>query len=254
LYLASKGRCLIVFDHSQLEIRVVAGLSQDAEMLRLILSGVDFHLATAKIIASIFGVDPADVNKEHWLRDGAKTLNFALIYGKSDDSAADDLDIETAMAALVRASILGAFGGLSSWIHLMHQKIREDGGIWIYRSGGVRSRFRPVRSVYSRSRKEFGKALRVAVNTPVQGGGSEVNNAGLIACHRWLTQNPIGRYVSMPLAVHDSIVFDADFAACDEVLDVVPRLMTNFDIGVPLVIDCKKGERLGSCEKVKVRQ
>lgn len=251
LYIASKGRVLLVFDHSTLEIRVVAGVSGDQEMLRILNSGVDFHLETAKLIAPIFGLDPSTITKEHWLRDVAKTLNFALLYGKSDTTAADDLDVAVSVASDTRRAILGTFTGLNGWIDGQHDRVRSQGGVWIHRSGGVRSRFRPLPGIFSRSRKMQSNALNAAVNTPIQGGGAEINNGGLIACREWL-RGPIGRYVSMPLAVHDSIVFDVDKFAVDEVLDVVPRLMTAFDIGAPLVVDAAQGDKLGSVEAVKL--
>ena len=255
LYLASEGRELVTFDHATLEIRISAGLAQDDEMFRVIKSGENFHLATARIIAGFFGVDPAEVHKEHWLYDTAKTINFALLYGKSDYSAAEDLDIEIEKASKTREAILGNFRKLSGWIDGQHQLVRDIGGVWVFRPGMVPGRFRPLPKIYSRSRAEVGNALRAAVNTPVQGGGAMVNNAGLVACYKWLHETRVGRkrmadFVSMPLAVHDQIIFDADKHAVEDVLANVPRLMTSFDVGVPLAVDAARGERLGSCEKV----
>lgn len=252
LIVAPPGRYLAVFDHATLEIRVAAALAQDPVMLELLRSGVDFHLATARIIHAIFGVDPATITKDHWLRSAAKTLYFALLYGKGDATAAEDLDVEIGVAASVRSAILGANVRLAEWIRETENGVRRDGGVWIARPGVAESRWRPLPWVWSANRGEASKALRQSVNSKVQGFGAEINNTGMIHCRRWLEKRGRARHISMPLAVHDSLVFEFDKQALDEVLEVVPRLMTGFDVGAPLVVDAAVGERFGDVERVEL--
>jgi len=261
LILASPGRTLVGFDYSTLEIRIAAALSGDREMLRLLRSGIDFHLATARLIAPIFNVDPTAVTKEHWLRDTAKTLNFALLYGKGDESAAESLNITVDMAANTRTAILGSFAGLARWIKGRHDEVRKTGGVWIRRwrpgsegsdSDGLLSRWRPVPEAFSRNRSDVNGALRVSVNTPVQGGGAEITNAALYECQRVLTRHGLDEAAWPVLQVHDQIVFDVDLAAVQEVLAIVSKTMTSFGLAVPLEVDASVGDRFGSMESVKI--
>lgn len=255
IYYAPKGKTFLVFDHGAIEIRMAAGQSQDPAMLGLLKQGVDFHLATAAIIAGIFDVDPATLHKDHWLRDAAKTLYFALLYGKGDATAAEDLDVEVEVAAQVRGAILGANKRLDAWMKETVEQAKKDGGVWVMRptpTGLVKSRFRPLPEIRSRVNWKRAAENRRAINTSVQGGAAEVNNSGMVACYKWLRDNSIGKYVEMPLAVHDSTVFLADNAAVAEVLYTVPRLMTQFDCGVPLAVDAMQGDRLGNLERVKL--
>lgn len=253
LIIAPKGRLLAVFDHATLEIRVAAALSQDPLMLSLLSSGVDFHLATARIISGIFKVDPDTLTKDHWLRGAAKTLYFALLYGKGDASAAEDLNVAVEIAQGVRNAILGANKGLAAWIAQTEKQAVNDRGVWIRRPGVEFSRFRPLPWATSSGGGERAKAMRQAVNTKVQGFGADINNSGMIACHEWIQQGTRSRHIAMPLAVHDSLVFEFDAGALDEVLETVPRLMTGFDVGAPLVIDAAVGERFGDVKRVDLK-
>ena len=255
IYSAPPGWIFIVFDHGAVEIRMAAGLSQDPVMLHLLAQGVDFHLATAKIISSIFNVDPGTLDRDHWLRGAAKTLYFALLYGKGDNSAAADLDVEVAIAKSVRGAILGANKRLSSWMDETVATAKVEGGVWVMRptpNGMVKSRFRPLPEIRSRVNWKSAAEIRRAVNTKVQGGGAEVNNAGMIACYKWIRDNRLHPVVQMPLAVHDSLGFLVREDMVADVLYTVPRLMTQFQVGVPLAVDAQMGKRLGDLERVKL--
>ena len=132
---------------------------------------------------------------------------------------------------------------------------KVEGGVWVMRptsNGLVKSRFRPLPEIRSRVNWKSAAEIRRAINTKVQGGGAEVNNAGMVACYKWIRDNRLQAVLQMPLAVHDSLVFLVREDMVADVLYTVPRLMTQFQVGVPLAVDAKMGKRLGEMKRVKL--
>lgn len=181
-------------DYSQLEIRVAAMLSNDRAMLDVLASGVDFHTATGRLVAPFFNEDPMAVAKGHWLRKAAKVINFALLYGKGDAAIAEELGITLAMAAKLRQAILGRFGFLSAWIKSQEQEVIRTGAIVIPRFGLIPSRRRPLPHIASVRPGEKGNALRCAVNTPIQGCGSEYCLASVVGIDMVLNNIPLNEW------------------------------------------------------------
>lgn len=275
LFLASSAdHILISADYSQLEIRVAAMLSRDPVMRSLLDSGEDFHLATAKKICHIFKVPLKDVTKDHWLRRVAKQVNFALIYGKGDKSLAADLGITVAMAASVRKAILGAFARMALWSMHQEEFVRKNGYVVIPRFGTVPSRVRPLTDATSPRSDLSGSALRSAVNTPIQGCGSEYCMAALVGMDMVLNNIPLNSWqktsdgawdhvdrarrqyhkilkgrAHIVVSVHDSIMGDVQRVVQDEYRAMCQDVMEGFPSpGIVTPADFTRGPTWGEME------
>lgn len=276
LFLASDRCEFVMADFSQLEIRVAAMLSQDPDMLAVLASGVDFHMASGRLIAPVFKEDPDAVVKGHWLRKGAKVVNFALLYGKGDHGIAEDLGISVSMAAKLRTAILGRFRRLARYIEERHVEALRTGGVWIPRFGDVRSRHRPLPHVHSRNPKEVSNARNAAVNSPIQGCGSEYMLASIVGMDMVLNGIPLNEWQSrsghwehvdaarrryhkalkgrakLVLTVHDSGGGDVRREVVPEFAAMMRDVMEGWPSpGVALPVDLSRGASWGSLEEFK---
>lgn len=127
MILADLGWWLLEVDQSQVEFRKAGVMSGDRVMLEMFEAGVDFHTATAKLVAPLFGVKPEDVDDGHWLRDAAKTINFAILYGDTVEGTAHKLNVTVRRAQEIRDAILGKFKDLARWIKEMLSFARRSG-------------------------------------------------------------------------------------------------------------------------------
>lgn len=250
-------------------------LSGDLDMQAVLASGVDFHLATARLIAGFFGEDPALITKEHWLRKTAKVDNFALLYGKGDAGIAEELGITVALAAKVRAAILGAFKRLAVWIKSQAALVRKEGGVWILRFGDVPTYWRPLPGITSARGDEVSNATNSSVNTPVQGCGSTYCLASVIGIDMVLENIPLNKWqrtakdgawdhvdaarrryhrelrgrAKQVLTVHDSIMGDVRREVVDPWAAMMRDVTTGFpSLGVSLPVDITVGENWADME------
>jgi DNA polymerase I-like protein with 3'-5' exonuclease and polymerase domains/uracil-DNA glycosylase len=249
LFVAPRGKLLIEADYSQLEIRIAAMLSGDVEMLRLLRSGEDFHLATAKLISKLaWNVEPENVTSRH--RRSAKTINFGLLYGQGAKQLAIKAGISVDDAIKVKTAILGRFKQLDAWIKAQLAYTRKTGIVWTWWAGEAFRR-RSLWQAGSSDDGARGNAERSSWNTPIQGTGADFCLASLIDVVDWILEDtPPAKLV---LSVYDSLLLEVDEDAVDEVAWQVNRRMTQWDsLGVPIVVDFKVGERWGSMEKIKV--
>ncbi len=248
IFIAPRGKRLVQLDYSQLELRVACMLSGDEEMLKIFLEGVDYHQRTAELISFIaWGIPPEQVEKKH--RSFAKTINFGLLYGKGDKTIAEEFGCSVAEAAKIRAAILGKFKKLAAWCREREQEARLTGEVWTTWDG-ERARRRPLWRIGDADDFVRSVALHGAVNSPVQGSANEYGVASLTGCVNWLVEDAVP--AKLVLFVHDSLMFEVDDDAVDEVIYQGRRIMTQWDTkGVPLVADVETGPSWGSLLKLK---
>lgn len=250
IFVAPEGSVLLEADYSQIEIRVAAMLSQDPAMIAVLKSGVDFHLATAKMIAPIFNIKPDDVDKDHWLRTASKTVNFGTLYGEGPMGIAMQLKTTKAQAVKLQEAIFGKFGRLKAWIDEQLAGARRTGYCRTWWDGKP-ARLRMLYGIGDANDGVRESTERASWNTPVQGTATEFTNASLGALHRRIKEE--GLPAKLVLTVYDSILLEVEQAALAEVAHLVREVMTSWNSdGVPITIDMKSGPAWGSLSKLEV--
>lgn len=266
-FIAGPGRVLLQVDYKTLEIRIAAMLSGDPVMIEVIKSGVDFHLATAKLIAEmVWGITPEELEAEYDGGNGvtakrsvAKTIVFGTLYGQSAVALAGQLRVITGddkftpeMATAAQEAILGKYTVLAAWIAAQVANVMVVGEAWTQWDG------RPARRRPLYAARGGGKPASTAkissYNTPIQGTGSDFCLMSIVALDE-LCEERWGDDCFPIVTVHDSIVFDllADKALVEEVVWEVHRVMTGWPSGgVPIEVDFDIGARWGSMEKLDV--
>jgi uracil-DNA glycosylase family 4 len=240
--------CRDVFvDYSQIELRVAAMLSGDGLMIDLFKQGVDFHLATAKLIAPIFNIDPATVDKDHPLRDQSKTVNFATLYGDPAAGLAAKLKVSRKMAVALQNAILGKFKKLKAWIDERLRFGRLNGFSRTWWNGGDFRR-RPLWQIADAESTVCETAERSTWNTPIQGTAADFTNASLGKIQRWIEADLVP--AKLVLTLYDAIMAEVDEAAVDEYVLGAKAIMESWPVlhGVPIIADAKVGYSWGSME------
>jgi DNA polymerase-1 len=244
-FVAPPGCLIVVADYSQIELRIAAMLSGDPVMRDMFISGEDFHTATAKLIArNYWGIDPSAVGKKE--RSSAKTFNFALLYGMSDNGLAKRLGTSVQEAKRLRAAIMGAWKVLARWIDQRKKEARETGYCWTWWAG-KRARKRPLFGIRSKDRRQKSTAENSAVNTPVQGTANEYMVASICETVEWIWAE--NRPERLGLTVHDSVVAEVPIDTLHEFVGTVREIMLGHDSGdVPLKVDIEVGTTYGDLE------
>ncbi len=248
-FVADPGWRYIEFDYKQLEICIAAMLSKDPTMREIILSGEDFHLKTAKLVAKIMGVDPEQITKEHPLRTTSKVINFGTLYGQGAAALAAQLGIKVDQAEMAQRAIMGKFNVLAKWIKDCVAYSKRSGVVWTWWDGHDFRR-RPLWRIVDKDDESRGTAERGAFNSRIQGTGSEFLVHSMVAVVSWILGDSIPARVLAP--IHDSLWMEVRDDFIEEVCYVVPKIMSGWNSdGIPLGVDIKMGPSFGSMEKYK---
>lgn len=252
IFRATPGNRLVQLDFSQQELRVAAALSGDEAMKKVFQAGEDLHWFTAREISQVaWGIPSDQVKDEH--RSFAKSVIFGLIYGKTDTGLAEQLGISQEEAKKIRNAILGRFPQLRRYIKEMLGSGRRDGGVEIPWDDET-VRWRPLPMIGATADKFVRMKINAensTINTPVQGKASDYCLASLAVINDWLEREAVP--AKCVLSVYDSIIFDVEPFAVDEVIHQARDIMESWPCGgVPLRADVEVGEQWGDMEEVKV--
>ena len=230
-FIPSDGNLLFAADYSQIELRIMAHLSQDSTLVDAFNSGEDIHTRTA---AEVFGVPLDQVTP--LMRNRAKAVNFGIIYGISDYGLAQDLQISRAEARQYIKQYFQRYPGVEQYVKDCISTAREKGFVTT-----VMNRRRYLRDINHSnfSRRSF--AERMARNTPVQGSAADIIKAAMLAIDRELEE---GQYRAfMLLQVHDELIFEVPPEELEKVSVMVQEQMEGiFPLTVPLKVDLKAGK------------
>jgi DNA polymerase-1 len=229
-FVAPPGRRIVACDYSQIELRIMAHLSEDPALLRAFSSGVDIHRATA---AEVMGkpLDAVEPNE----RRAAKAINFGLMYGMSAFGLAKQLGIARGEAQDYIALYFSRYPGVRDFMERTRQQAREQGYVET-----VFGRRLYLENIASRNAGLRAGAERAAINAPMQGTAADIIKRAMIDLHGWL-QPHAGRAL-MVLQVHDELVFEADADFVDTLVEEVRRRMAGAaELRVPLVVDAGIG-------------
>jgi DNA polymerase-1 len=211
-------------DYSQIELRVLAHLAQDPELLEAFRSGADVHARTA---ALIFGKPQTDVTADE--RRAAKTINFGVLYGMGDGALAKQLRIPREDAARFISAYFERYAGVARFMNRVVEEARRGEAV---RSLLGRRRFLP--NLRSSNRGLRAEAERVARNTPIQGTAADILKLAMIALG---TESEM-RGARLVLTVHDELVFEVPEATAREAGEWIRQRMASvIALDVPLVVD-----------------
>ncbi|MEA3489105.1 MAG: DNA polymerase I [Candidatus Omnitrophota bacterium] len=232
-----KDKVLIAADYSQIELRILAHLSGDKNLVEAFKGEEDVHRFTASLI---FDCPPDKVTEE--MRSAAKTVNFAIIYGMSPFGLAKDLGISVEEAYKFIGSYFKRYSGVSGFIDKTIDEAKKKGYVTT-----LLKRRRYIPEIKSPNERLKGFAERVAVNTPVQGSAADLIKLAMIACHEEFE----GTGVSMIIQVHDELVFEVPVKMMKDVAGKVKEIMEGvIDLKVPLKVDIESGSNWLDLEPV----
>jgi DNA polymerase I len=229
-FIAPPGSVIISADYSQIELRIMAHISRDENLLRAFAAEEDVHRATA---TEIFGAQPKDVTSEQ--RRYAKVINFGLIYGMSAFGLARQLGIERSAAQQYMDRYFTRYPGVADYMKRTRESARATG--YVETVFGRKLYLPEIRSG-SPGRRQG--AERAAINAPMQGTAADLIKMAMIAVGRWLADTRLKSRLIMQ--VHDELVLEAPEQEVDTVRRELPRLMSSVaQLSVPLVVDVGAG-------------
>jgi DNA polymerase-1 len=230
-FIPAEGCKLLSADYSQIELRIMAHIAEDDNLLEAFRTGKDVHQATA---AEIFGIPLSDVNSEQ--RRYAKVINFGLIYGMSAFGLAGNLGIERSAAQNYIAKYFDRYPGVAQYMERTRLEARENG--YVETVFGRRLWLPEIKGSNGPRRQG---AERAAINAPMQGTAADLIKLAMIACQEWLEKEQLK--TKMLLQVHDELVFDVPLDEIEILQAKLPDLMCNVAaLKVPLVVSIGIGD------------
>ncbi|MGL4836971.1 MAG: DNA polymerase I [Shewanella sp.] len=221
-FIAPEGRKILAADYSQIELRIMAHLSQDAGLLKAFAEGKDIHRATA---AEVFGTDFDDVTTEQ--RRRAKAVNFGLIYGMSAFGLAKQLDIPRNEAQTYIDTYFARYPGVLRYMEETRASASELG--YVTTLFGRRLYLPEIRDRNAMRRQA---AERAAINAPMQGTAADIIKRAMISIADWIATETQGE-ITMIMQVHDELVFEVDADQAERLKRQICELMAkaaNLDV------------------------
>ena len=230
-FVAPEGSVIVSADYSQIELRIMAHISEDENMLKAFANNEDIHRATA---AEIFGIAPEQVESEQ--RRYAKVINFGLIYGMSAFGLASNLGIERAAAQMYIDKYFMRFSGVKRYMDETRLQAKARG--YVETVFGRRLWLPEINSPNGPRRQG---AERAAINAPMQGTAADLIKMAMIAVQDWLETNSL--QTRMIMQVHDELVLEVPQQELEMVREKLPELMKNVaELKVPLLAEVGIGK------------
>jgi DNA polymerase-1 len=222
---------LLSADYSQIELRIIAALSGEPNMIESFAKGEDIHRSTA---AKVFNVPLEEVTREQ--RSHAKTVNFGIIYGVSAFGLSNQTDLSRSESAALIEAYYKTYPRLKAYISEQIESARENGYVQT-----ISGRRRYLKDINSQNAVVRGAAERNAVNAPIQGSAADIIKIAMINIHKRLKEENLQS--KMLLQVHDELIFDAYKTELEKLKEIIKHEMENaFILSVPLVVDMGTGE------------
>ena len=222
---------LLAADYSQIELRIIAALSEETTMIEAFKNGEDIHASTA---SKVFDVPIGEVTREQ--RSNAKTVNFGIIYGVSAFGLSNQTDLSRSEAKELIETYYKTYPKLRNYMSELVDFARENGYVQT-----VLGRRRYLKDINGSNQVVRGAAERNAVNAPIQGSAADIIKIAMINIHKKLSE---GNYKSkMLLQVHDELVFDIHKSELEELKPLIKSEMENaYKLSVPLDVELGVGD------------
>jgi len=227
-----EGWLLLSADYSQIELRVLAHLSEDEHLCAAFAAGEDIHLQTA---ARIFGMAPALITPE--IRGRAKAINFGIVYGMGATRLAQDTGITRKEAVSFIENYFKAYPGVKSFVETLKATAREQGYVTT-----LLGRRRPLADMLESPNQRVQAAVdNVAVNTPIQGTAADIIKLAMLRMHAVIKESDLA--TRMILQVHDELIFDVAPGELETVKVLVKTEMEGaYPLRVPLLVEMGWGK------------
>jgi len=236
-FIAPPGSVLLAGDYSQIDLRALAHLSQDENLLEAFRQDKDIHAATA---AQIFNVDISEVKPE--MRRLAKTVNFGVIYGMSEFGLEQATELSRQEAGKFITAYFNRYPGVVRYLEATREQARRTGYV-----STILGRRRYIQEINSANRMVRESAERMAINMPVQGTSSDIIKVAMVDLHKELQS--LSLKSRMLLQVHDELIFEVPLDELDLMSKLVPQKMSAaIKLSVPVKVDIKSGPNWGSME------
>ena len=236
VFIPEEGKVLIDADYSQIELRVMAAVAGDENMISTYKSGEDIHSSTA---CQVFGVAKEDVTVE--MRKKAKAINFGIIYGISDFSLAGDMRVTKKEAAEYIARYFEKYPSVDAYLKDVKEKAYEDGFVTTLFG---RRRYIPELKSRIYMQRMFGE--RVAMNAPIQGTAADIIKIAMIRVYEALEKEKLD--AKLILQVHDELIIEASEADAEKAKEILVREMENaVSLEVPMEVAAQTGMNWEDC-------
>ena len=230
-FIAAPGHQIVAADYSQIELRIMAHLSQDTGLLTAFAEGLDVHSATA---SEVFGVGIDAVSGDQ--RRKAKAINFGLIYGMSAFGLGKQLGIGRNEAQEYIDLYFARYPGVADYMARTRESAHQTGYVET-----LRGRRLYLSEINARNRQRQQAAERTAINAPMQGTAADIIKMAMLAVDAWLTDSKINARLIMQ--VHDELVFEVESGAVEELSETVSQLMSGVGVlDVPLLVEAGTGD------------
>jgi DNA polymerase-1 len=237
-FIAPEGSYLLGADYSQIDLRALAHLSQDVNLLNAFRHDEDIHAATA---AQLYGVLPSQVTPA--MRRLAKTVNFGVIYGMSGYGLEQATELTREEAGKFINAYFEKYPGVKWYLELTKEQARKMGYVQT-----ILGRKRWIPEINAANRQIREGAERMAINMPVQGTSADIIKKAMVNLHREMLQRKLKS--KMLLQVHDELVFEVPENELVEMRRLVPEMMVNaIKLSIPIKVDTKVGRNWGEMEK-----
>ncbi|TES87397.1 MAG: DNA polymerase I [Dehalococcoidia bacterium] len=233
-FIAPRGARLFAGDYSQIDLRALAHLSQDPELVRAFQQDEDIHATTA---AQLFNVERPQVTAD--MRRLAKTVNFGVIYGMSEYGLEQATELSREEAAQFIAAYFAKYPKVKEYLEATKKQARENGYVQT-----ILGRRRFIPEINSSNRQLREAAERMAINMPVQGTSADIIKVAMINLEREMDKQRLKS--RMLLQVHDELVLEVPDEEMETVQKLVPQVMSSaLQLDVPLKVDTKQGQNWG---------
>lgn len=237
IFKPEQGKVYIDADYSQIELRVLAHMSEDAHMVQAFKDGEDIHRQAA---SKVFKTPMDEVTKEQ--RSNAKAVNFGIVYGISDFGLGEQLGISRKIAKQYIEEYLQEYAGIKNFMDDMKEKAKETGYVETLFN---RRRYIPELKSNNYMVRQFGE--RAAMNTPIQGTAADIMKIAMINVYKKLIEENFE--AKIVLQVHDEMMIEAPLAEAEKVKEIVKTEMESaIKLNVPLIAEVSEAENWYECK------
>lgn len=227
---AEPGFVLLSADYSQIELRILAYMSQDTTLQQAFLQNQDIHLQTA---SKIFNTPLHEISSEQ--RTVGKTINFSILYGLTSYGLSQDLKIPYKAAKQYINSYFEQYQGVVAWMESIIEQAKKDGYV---KTLWGRKRYIP--GIYEKNKTLYEVAKRIAINSPVQGTAAEIMKLGMINLDRNLHANKL--QAKILLQIHDELILSVPEHQVEQTLAITKESLESVvQWNVPLQVETKTG-------------